>query len=317
MLLAALGSAHASPQPAATVPDARRRPFAALPAVATIHLGKTADWVAVGTDSVWVGSTGPNAVHRIDPSTNALVATVPLPGAPCAGLALGFGSLWVPLCTSRPSLARVELASNRVLAILPTGPAAAEGGIAASTDSIWIVTDKHGTLLRIDPASDTVRQRVQLPNGAFNPKFSDGVLWISRVGASELLAVDATSGALLAAAATGPAPRFLTAGGGAIWTLNQGDGSLSRVDATTHRETARTALGTPGHGGDIAFGAGVVWTTFMAVPLTATEAATGLVRRQWYGRGGDSLGIGHGAIWLTDFHNGTIARIPLEAALAD
>jgi hypothetical protein len=32
-----------------------------------IRVGKTADWVATTTDAVWVGSTGPYAVHRIDP----------------------------------------------------------------------------------------------------------------------------------------------------------------------------------------------------------------------------------------------------------
>jgi virginiamycin B lyase len=33
------------------------------------------------------------------------------------------------------------------------------------------------------------------------------------------------------------------------------------------------------------------------------------------GPGGDSLGIGHEAIWLTDYHAGTISRIELEDAI--
>ncbi|MBV8123630.1 MAG: hypothetical protein JO370_06070, partial [Paucibacter sp.] len=45
-----------------------------------IPLGKTADWVEVTTDAVWVGSTGPNAVHRIDPLTNRIAAAYELPG---------------------------------------------------------------------------------------------------------------------------------------------------------------------------------------------------------------------------------------------
>ncbi len=303
-------------EPTGAVPAALRRPFVSLHPTALIRLGHTADWVAVTSDAVWVGSTGPNAVHRIDPGSNRRIATVRLPGEPCAGLAVGFGSLWVPLCAPVPVLARVDLATNRLAAVLKPGPAAAEGGIAASADSLWLVTDKQGTFARIDPASGRVRQTVRLPPGAFNPVYSEGVLWVSRVAGSELLAVDAATGALLASAPTGPAPRFLTAGGGAVWTLNQGDGSLSRIDRATHLATARTLLGTPGHGGDIAYDAGTVWTTFAGVPLTATDATTGTVRRQWYGPGGDSLGIGHGAIWLTDYHQGTIARIPLAAASA-
>src|SRR5258707_5965902 len=33
-----------------------------------------------------------------------------------------------------------------------------EGGITESGDSVWIVSDEAGTLLRIDPASNSVRQ---------------------------------------------------------------------------------------------------------------------------------------------------------------
>src|SRR5674476_54952 len=45
-----------------------------------------------------------------------------LPGEPCAGLATGFGNLWVPLCTAMPSLAKVDLTANRLTTIFPVGP---------------------------------------------------------------------------------------------------------------------------------------------------------------------------------------------------
>jgi virginiamycin B lyase len=52
------------------------------------------------------------------------------------------------------------------------------------------------------------------------------------------------------------------------------------------------------------------------VPLSAIDTRSKSLQCQWAGPGGDSLGIGHGAIWLTDYHAGTIARIPLKDALA-
>jgi hypothetical protein len=54
---------------------------------------------------------------------------------------------------------------------------------------------------------------------------------------------------VLAGIATGPNPRFLTAGAGAIWTLNQGDGTLPRIESHNRRPVVTVALGTPGHGG--------------------------------------------------------------------
>jgi virginiamycin B lyase len=305
-----------APAAADGVAPAPPRSISELTPSATIHVGKTADWVAITADAVWVGSTGPYAVHRIDPKTNKRVASVPLPGEPCAGLATGFGSLWVPMCTAVPSLAKVDLAANRLTAVFAVGPAAAEGGITTGAGSVWLIVDKSGTLARIDPLTGTIRQTVKVPAGSYNPYFSDGQIWVTRAEGAELTRVDATAGAVIAAVRTGPNPRFLTAAGGAIWTLNQGDGTVTRVDAQTQQATTTIALDTPGHGGDISFGADMVWTSMPKVPLSAIDTRSKSLRCQWAGPGGDSLRIGHDAIWLTDYHAGAIARIPLTDALA-
>ncbi len=299
-----------------TVNETTSRPIGELKITATLPLGKTADWVAPATGAIWVGSTGPFAVHRIDPKTNQRIATVALPGKPCAGLATGFGSLWVPLCGSGNGLAKVDLESNQLIQVFKVGHIAAEGGVTVSPDSVWLVVDNDGGLARIDPASGAVRQLVRIPPGSFNPLYADGQVWITRASGSGITAVDAVTGNHSASAETGPGPRFLTAGADAIWTLNQGDGSLTRVDIRTRRATATVALGTPGSGGDIKFGAGMVWTTMPDVPLSAVDGASATLRCQWRGPGGDSLGIADGAIWLTDFHAGTISRIELDEALA-
>jgi virginiamycin B lyase len=304
--LLAMAGVAASPSP---------RSITELTSAAIIHVGKTADWVAITADAVWVASTGPFAVHRIDPKTNRRVATVTLPGEPCAGLATGFGSLWVPLCTATPSLARVDLTSNRVTAIFPVGPPAAEGGVTTGAGSVWLIVDKLGALARLDPETGAIRQTVRVPAGSYNPLFNHGTVWVTRAEGAEITGVDATTGRVFASVRTGPNPRFLTAAAAAIWTLNQGDGTLTRIDPRTQLATATIALGTPGHGGDISVGADRVWTTMPKVPLSAVDTRTQSLQCQWAGPGGDSLGIGHDAIWLTDYHAGTISRIPLQDAL--
>jgi virginiamycin B lyase len=291
------------------------KPISELHPTAVVRLGKTADWVAVAPDAVWVGSTGPNGVHRIDPGTNKLVATVELAGEPCGGLALGFGSVWIPLCGNTPTLAKVDGSRNVVSAVFQIGPAAGEGGITTSTDSVWLVTDKEGSLARIDPRTGAVRQTVRVPAGSYNPRFYDGRVWVTRADGAEITAVDATSGAIVGTTRTGPGPRFLTSGAGSIWTFNQGDGSLTRIDAHSRQVTQTIALGTPGHGGDIAFGGGMIWTTMPDVPLSAVNAVDSKLLCQWVGPGGDSLGIGHDALWLTDYHGGTVSRLELQDAV--
>jgi streptogramin lyase len=291
-------------------PKAPQASFSSLHPVVTLHLGKAADWVEPTGDAVWVGSREPFAVHRIDPATNKVLATVVLPGTPCAGLAAGFGSLWVPLCAHRNALAQIDLKTNKLVALVPVGPAAAEGGIAAGGDSVWMITDAKGALSRIDPANGRVRQTIVIAPGSFNPIYSDGVVWVSGHDAGVVTAVDAVSGKVLATVAVGAGPRFLTAGGGAIWVLLQGTGEIVRIDARTRTVTARIAAGLGGSGGDIKFGAGRVWATLIGVPLTRIDAKTNRIERQWTGPGGDSLAYAFDSIWLTDFKAGTVARYP-------
>lgn len=161
LVLAGLSIAAAPPP----VPKPLQAPFLSLHPAVTLHLGKAADWVEPADDALWVGSREPFAVHRIDPATNKVTAAVILPGTPCAGLAHGFGSLWVPLCAKPNRLARVDLNTGKLAAVLPLGPAAAEGGIAVSDDSVWMITDAKGILSRIDPATGRVRQAIKISTG--------------------------------------------------------------------------------------------------------------------------------------------------------
>jgi virginiamycin B lyase len=99
----------------------------------------------------------------------------------------------------------------------------------------------------------------------------------------------------------GKAPRFLAVGEGAVWTLNQGEGSVSRVDPSTNQVVATIEVGKPGKGGDISVGEGFVWVTAIKVPLTKIDPATNKVVVQFVGDGGDALRVGQGAIWLCSF----------------
>ncbi len=50
-------------------------------------------------------------------------------------------------------------------------------------------------------------------------------------------------------------------------------------------------------------------------PLSLIDAASHRLLCQWHGAGGDSLGVKFGAIWLTDYHRGTLSRLDSADAL--
>ncbi len=303
----------ASLSSAALAADAKQHRFGELKPSAIVHLGKTADWVAVTDDAVWVGGTGPQAVFRIDPRTNRRIATVRLPGEPCAGLVVGFGSLWVPLCGRAPVLAQVDLKSNALVHVFHVGPVEAESSITASADSVWMTVGKAGSLARIDPVSGAVRQTIPVPVGSYNPVYADGRVWITDPAGGKVTVIDAARGERIASLPAGPGARWSASGAGAIWVLNT-DGSLTRVDTAT-RSSQTVDLGLTRGGAYIGFGAGMLWTTTMKVPLSLIDPSGPALRCRWVGKGGDSLDVGHGAVWLTNYYAGTIERIPVAEIL--
>jgi DNA-binding beta-propeller fold protein YncE len=123
-----------------------------------------------------------------------------------------------------------------------------------------------------------------------------------------LTGVDPKTNAVICSVPVGPGPRFLTTGAGSVWTLNQGDGTVSRVDARAGKLIANIEVGVPGTGGEIAFGEGHVWATVFEIPISEIDPATNQVVRQWFGAGGDSIRIAHGSVWLSNLRQGNVWR---------
>ena len=305
-VLAQSGAQADPPRRGVSTPGVRRD-MADLHPLATFAVEGSPDWMVVTDDAVWVTSSSVNHVVRLDAKTNQPTTIVTV-RQPCSGLAVGFGSLWVPSCGSH-SLVRMDPATGRVQAELPIGPADSEGGITIGAGSVWMARDKKGILARIDPQANRVAAEITVPSGSFAPAFADGALWITSTEHNLLTRVDPQSNQAVTSIPVGPQPRFITTGAGSVWTLNQGDGTISRVDTKSNKLIATIEAGIPGTGGEIAFGEGSVWATVFQIPLTRIDPATNSVVQQWWGKGGDSIRLGHGSIWLTDLAHAKVWRL--------
>ena len=294
------------PRPGITTPGVRRS-MADLHPDTSFAVEGQPDWMVVTSDAVWVTSSNVNHVVRLDAATNrpSLIVTI---DKPCSGLAAGFGAIWVPSCGAH-ALVRVDPQTGKIVAQIPAGPADSEGGITTGDGTVWIVTSKEGLLVRVDPQTNKAVAKIAIPSGSYVPAFAEGAVWITSTERDLLTRVDARSNQVVASIPIGPQPRFLTVGAGSVWTLNQGDGTISRVDMKTNRLVATIAAGIPGTGGEIAFGEGSVWATVFDVPMTRIDPASNAVAQQWVGPGGDSIRLGHGSIWLTDFAHAKVWRL--------
>ena len=311
LTLSRLTLAQAAPHPPQPPPPGVSTPGVTrstdtLKKLAVFPVAGTPDWSVVTEDSVWVDSARANHVVQLNARTNqpGLIADVK---RPCSGLAWGFGSVWVPSCGDH-TLIRLDPATAKPAATIAADPANSEGGITVGVGAVWLIT-KPSRLVRIDPATNTIKATLDLPAGAANLAFGGNALWITSFEDAHLLRVDPAKMTVTATIPVGPKPRFLTIGDGSVWTLNQGDGTVSRVDMQSLTVRATIACGIPGEGGEIAFGEGFVWATLFGVPLTQIDPGTNTVVRQWKGPGGDGLRVGLGSLWLSNLAQGTVWRL--------
>jgi DNA-binding beta-propeller fold protein YncE len=115
--------------------------------------------VVAGAGSIWVASDNTTgAVSRIDPTTNAVIATVKVdPGT--WYLAFGHGYLWA-VSSDAQSIQRIDPATNAVTKRTALGKQ--PGFLAAGEGAVWIQEQGDGTVARIDPASGEVSGRVKV-----------------------------------------------------------------------------------------------------------------------------------------------------------
>jgi virginiamycin B lyase len=223
-----------------------QHPMSELHAIAKFSISGSPDWVAIG-DSVWISNNPKSNISQLDPKTNQVGAVITVAKKPCSGLAIAFGSVWVPIC-SDGSVQRVDPKSQEIVATIPSGVANTEGGITAGEGSIWMPSDAAGVLSRIDPGTNKVVSRISIPPDSYTAVFEAGSVWITSTKNNLLTRVDAKTEKVIAKIPVGPSPRFLATGLGSVWTLNQGDGSVTRVDPATNHVSATIEVGVPGGG---------------------------------------------------------------------
>lgn len=121
--------------------------------LAQIPLGIEPFGLAADAAGVWVTDFQHDALVRIDPRTNAIVATITnLPPGP-SGLGVGPGSVWVA-CARAGVVARVDATANRVVAQVHADKTPLP--VALAFGSVWVRSEEAHTLARIDPGTNQV-----------------------------------------------------------------------------------------------------------------------------------------------------------------
>jgi DNA-binding SARP family transcriptional activator len=236
--------------------------------------------VATGEGAVWTSNIGAGSVTRVDPESNAIVATIPVwPSNNCAqdqalakcsspiGIATTDGAIWVALHRVW-KVVRIDPATNEVVATIPIGVGPAQAGPSALTaakgqvyvgGNAWYGGDRF--LKRIDAATNAVARVTSTSTGC-DWKAADGAhVWLAVGGCGpyargSVIDIDASAGSAVGRVRLGAVPVAVAAGLGSIWAVT-GDNELLRIDPATHRITGRLSF--PPGMALLTTGAGAVW----------------------------------------------------------
>ena len=196
--------------------------------------------VAVGAGAVWIEAQGPlgDAVLRLDPTTGAVLAKVPIGRAnngssEPSGIAVGEGYVWT---TTIDHLVRIDPKTNRVTGSVNVGEYA--GPPVVRSGAVWVVgssaSSSGSRLVRVDPRTMRITNKIAPPGrDAWDLALLDGSAWwngftsgtVSRIDINALGRARTTR--VTPPRTEGVAVRFhpfaITAGAGSVWvTISEG-----------------------------------------------------------------------------------------------
>ena len=238
--------------------------------------------LAVDATTVWVVHRDTDEVVRVESGTGRVVARVrldPLPFEFAPGdrrflpslVAVGAGAGWVT--SDRGAVARIDAASNRVVAVIKLARRVPEG-IAVAGRNVWVAEGGDG-VARIDAVTNRLLGTTRLDVQAERVATDGGTVWVGGRSTD---------------------PSFESAG------------AVARIDAATGRVREIVPSGLPT---GLAAGVGGVWITERdaaggalecIAPEVSPSGMTGLPAL-W------ELAVGGGAIWAADRHGSGVYRL--------
>jgi YVTN family beta-propeller protein len=225
--------------------------------LAEVPVGIRPGPVAGGDGSVWVGNLDDRTLTRIDAAAQTSVGAIPLDRRTPTGLAVGAGAVWVAHGLLG-SMSRVDPAFDQIEELrVTTSASATQDGAVTVAAGSVWVVYGNATVAQVDPRERRVVASGLAGSGAAAIAFGDGAVWIANRRDRTVQRFNAASLGLVGEVAVGLAPTGLAFGAGSIWVANEAGNSVMRIDPGTMSVASTIEVGDGPK--VVAFGAGAVW----------------------------------------------------------
>jgi DNA-binding SARP family transcriptional activator/ABC-type branched-subunit amino acid transport system substrate-binding protein len=271
--------------------------------------------LALAGDNLWVGSDRSRTLSTIDASTRAL-SQVMAPGAFPTDLAVGGGGAWIldgvgarllKVSPSYGSVAgRVTLDRARARTFLPENRSVLDNpwSLAVGLGGVW-VTDGSSRLVRVDPATGSLRDSIDVGQRLNGVAVGEGAVWTIGGRAATVSRVDARTGRVTDRIAIvsrprreSPYPIAIEAKRGSVWVLDANVARVTRIDARERGVTATIPIGVDRRPLRLAVGSGAAWVANGDGTLSRVDADTNAVTTTAVAQGLLDVAVGRGAVWV-------------------
>ena len=189
--------------------------------------------IDVGLGAVWSIAID---LERISTGTGAVedsyrFSTEPLVNGP-ADIVVGFDHVWVSTFDGR--LVRVDPVTDAVTRFRVGGT---PERLASGTDAIWTIDEFEGVVLRFDPSSESVTDRVELSGGLDAIAAGEGYAWVLDAQGGTLTPISEDDPQPLTPIDVGAGSEDVAVGRGSVWVA--AGGSILEINPST-RQIVRT-----------------------------------------------------------------------------
>jgi outer membrane protein assembly factor BamB len=250
---------------------------------------------------IWVTSFDGNELTEIDPRSNEVVRSYPMPDGPCGMVAVG-DTLWVQ--SSNGTLVRFDARRRREVERLRIGGGVV--GLVSAPSGLWGLDQGSNEVVQLDPTSGDVLGRVRVePPLAGIAAEGDRIWTVS--GRETLIRIDPRSHRIVDRIVIERfEPEGITIDGPTLWVSSSFEGALVRVDTRTGKVRDRIPTDGPLFGGIVLGGS--YWATGNDGTLYRLDAESGqeLERRELLGFGPIPA---DGNLWTVDFLSDAVYRL--------
>ena len=301
------GSDNTQPSPKAITP-VLPSPIAPVQAdslrQARLKIDGGPDYLGVGRDALWVKADD-GRLHRVDPTTNRIVAVIQAGKELCQGLGVHDDEVWT---CGDTGLVRIDPRTNKVATTVPVGRLNDQADFPIAHGHVWVLPTGTQTLHGV--STTTYKSDIQVPLGGncTGVATTTTSLWIPCPNEDVVLEVDPVAGKVTRRVTGLDAPRTIGAAEH-VWVSYAG--GIARIDPATATVTGAVKLGT--NRGGVYASPGQVWVRaaedFLRQVDPMTLALVRDLRSPEVGSG--SVAVGFGSVWVSvaDDRAGSVFRL--------